>query len=66
MTYCSKNSARIVARLYNSAFEGDKMSVGKFGSVDKIDPNDPPKNNELKSSDSGLENLSKGACPNCL
>jgi len=42
------------------------MSVGKFGSVDKIDPNDPRINNELKPSDSGLENLSEGACPNCL
>ena len=42
------------------------MSVGTFSSGDKIDPNDPRRNNELKSSNSELENLFKGACPNCL
>jgi len=37
----SLNSDRITARWSNSAFEGDKMPVGEFGSVSKIDPNDP-------------------------
>jgi hypothetical protein len=47
--YHLRNSARISAYWSNSAFKGNKISVGKFGSVDKIDPNDPRRNNELKS-----------------
>jgi len=46
--YHLRNSARISACWSNSAFKGNKISVDKFGSVDKIDQNDPRRNNILK------------------
>jgi len=47
--YHLRNSARISAGWCISASKFNKVSVGKFGSVDKIDPNEPRRNNELKS-----------------